>query len=437
MKDSKPVPGKVILKQNILLLLPLVVLLIVLELIWSERVWMLFLVALGSVWGFEFLWAHALSRGLRFKRELRYGWVQVGDQMQERFTLCNASRLPALWVQVTDHSNLAGYDARIATGVPGEGETVWSNQHVCARRGAFHIGPTTVLTGTPFGLYSIEFQYAALDSVIVMPPVVPLPELTVAPGGRAYEGQRRASTFERTVSAVGVREYVHGDTFNAIHWRTSAHTDELMVRTFDNTPAGDWLIWLDLAQTAQVGAGENSTLEHSIILAASLAERGLQTGRAVGLIVNARELVWLAPQAGEFQRLHILRALATVEASSQPLTAQITALAQAIDRHVSILFVTAALEAEWMSPVLSLQSHTNVPTVILLDPAGYGGTKNAGELTETLARWGIPHFLITRDWMDQPAAHPGHGGDWEWRVGATGRAIARTTPAEEAWRTLT
>lgn len=431
-----PEPDQVRLKQNLGLLLPLVVLLILVELIWSEQVWMIFLVALGGVWAFEFLWARSLVRGLRFKRELRYGWVQVGDQLEERFTLFNASRLPALWVQVTDHSSLAGYDANIATGVQGQAETVWRNKHVCERRGAFHIGPTTVLTGTPFGMYSIEFQYAALDSVLVMPPVVPLPEIMVAPGGRAYEGQRRASTFERTVSAVGVREYVHGDTFNAIHWRTSAHADELMVRTFDSTPAGDWLIWLDLDEKAQVGVGENSTLEHAVILAASLAERGLQTGRAVGLIGNARELVWLVPQAGEFQRLHILRALATIEPSPQSLATQITALEQGVDRHASIIFITAALEADWTSPVLSLQSHTNVPTVILLDPAGYGGTQSAAALTETLARWGIPHFLITRDWLDRPEAHPGHRGDWEWRVGATGRAIARTAPAEQVWRTL-
>lgn len=431
-----PEPTKLHIKSHLRLLPPLVVLLILVELVWSARVWMIFLVALGGIWVFEFLWAQSLARGLRFKRELRYGWVQVGDQLEERFTLSNTSRVPALWVQVTDHSNLAGYDANLATGVQGQAETVWRTKHVCARRGAFHIGPTTVSTGTPFGMYAIAYEYAALDSVIVMPPVVPLPEIMVVPGGRAYEGRQRASTFERTVSAVGVREYVHGDTFHAIHWRTSAHRDELMVRTFDSTPAGDWLIWLDLDQKAQFGEGENSTLEHSIILAASLAERGLQNGRAVGLIVNARELVWLAPQAGEFQRLRILRALATIEPGSESLAAQVTAFAQAVDPHASIIFITAALDADWMSPVLSLQSHTNAPTVILLDPIGYGGTQSAEELTKSLAYWGIPYFLITRDWLDRPEAHPGHRGDWEWRVGATGRAIARSAPTDEQWRTL-
>src|SRR5581483_3520843 len=238
-----PEPTKIILKHNISVMLPLLLLLIGVELVWSERVWMMLIVALGGIWLFEFVWARSLARGLRFKRELRYGWAQVGDQLEERFTLSNSSRVPALWVQVTDHSNLGGYEAALATGVSVDSENVWLNRHVCTRRGAFHLGPTTISSGTPFGMYSINLEYMSAESVIVMPPIVPLPEIPLAPGGRAYEGRRRASTFERTVSAVAVREYQHGDPFKAIHWRTVAHADELMVRTFENTPAGDWWIW--------------------------------------------------------------------------------------------------------------------------------------------------------------------------------------------------
>jgi len=432
-----PEPNKLIIKRTLFLVPPLVALLVVAELLWSDRVWMSFLVAVGGIWIFEWLWVHSLARSLRFRRELRYGWAQVGDLLEERFTLSNKGNLPALWVQVTDHSNLAGYDASRATGIGRWSENVWQNEHICSRRGSFHLGPTTITTGTPFGLYSLTFQYTALDSVIVTPPVVPLPEISISPGGRAYEGRRRASTFERTVNAAGVREYVHGDSFKAIHWRTTAHADELMVRTFDSTPAGDWWIWLDLDENAQAGAGENSTLEHSIILAASLAERGLRSGRAVGLILNAREFVWLAPSSAEFQRLQILRYLASVEPGSQSLAVQLATLGDMVDRHASVIFITPALDAEWLSQLLTFQSHTNVPTVILLDPASYGATTGAAQMDQELGQRGIPHFVITSDMMDRPEAHPGHQGRWEWRVGATGRAIANNTPNNSGWRTLT
>lgn len=406
------------------------------EMVWSERVWMMLFVALGGVWLFEYVWARALRRGLSFQRELRFGWAQVGDQLEERFTLSNSSHVPALWAQVTDHSNLADYVASVATGVGSASKNVWTNKYICAHRGAFHLGPTTVTTGTPFGLYGIEFEYAAAGSLIVMPPIVPLPEIPVAPGGSAYEGRQRASTFERTVSAVGVREYVQGDSFKMIHWRTVARVNELMVRVFENTPAGNWWIWLDLDANAQAGEGENSTMEHAIILAASLAERGLRAGRAVGLLANARTFVHLTPHTGEFRRMQILRALATIEPGPQPFGEHIESLAQTVERNASVILITPALEGEWLSAVSAFPARSTAPTVILLDRASYGGTGDVHALAHVLAREGIAHFVVTRDLMDRPEARPGQQGNWEWRVTATGRAIPRRAPSDQNWRTL-
>ena len=430
-----PEPVRVKIKRTIRGLPLLLALAIGVELLWSERVWMMLIVALGGLWLLEYVWMRALARGLRFKRELRYGWAQVGDQLEERFTLSNRSALPALWVQVTDHSNLDAYDARIGTGVAAASETIWRNKHICARRGAFHLGPTLIATGTPFGLYAIEFEYAASDSLLVMPPIVPLPEITVAPGGRAYEGRQRASTLERTVNANGVRQYMHGDPFKTIHWRSVAHVNELMVRTFASTPAGDWWIWLDLDESAQAGEGENSTTEHAIILAASLAERGLRAGRAVGLAANANEPLWLAPQTGEFQRMQILRALATIAPVARPFGTHIEMLRQAMDRSASVIFITPAVEGAWMNALWTFVSRANLPTVILLDRASYGASENARAVVAQLAQWGIPHFVVTRDLMDLPEARPGHAGEWDFRVSATGRAIARTAPSDSGWRT--
>lgn len=429
-------PARINIKQKLRAAPLLIPLLILVELLWSERVWMMLVVVLCGIWLFEFLWARALARGLRFKRELRYGLAQVGDQLEERFTLFNRAPIPALWVQVTDHSNLVGYDANIATGVGPNAENVWRNKYVCARRGAFHLGPTTLTTGTPFGMYALEFEYAAADSLIVMPPVVPLPEITIAPGGRAYEGRQRASALERTVSADSVRSYLPGDPYKLIHWRTVAHTDEWMVRNLPSTPAGDWWIWLDLDANTQEGSGENSTLEYAIILAASLAERGLNAGRAVGLIVNARELVWLAPQSGEFQRLQIFRALATLEPSTETIAAQLETLQDTVRHNASVILITASLQAEWLNSLLAFQTHATLPTVILLDRVSFGGAASAAPLDQLLTQLNIPHFVFTRELLDSPEARPGHQGEWDWRVSATGRAIARTAPTDQAWRTL-
>ena len=149
------------------------------------------------------------------------------------------------------------------------------------------LDPTTLRTGDPFGIYTVTIENPGATNMMVMPPIVPLPRIEIAPGGRAGEGNRRVESFDRAVSVKSVRDYVPGDSLNVIHWRATAHRDSLFVRLFDSTPASDWWILLDLNQRAQIGQGQNSTIEHGIILAASLADRGLRAGRAVGLVADS------------------------------------------------------------------------------------------------------------------------------------------------------
>jgi hypothetical protein len=66
---------------------------------------------------------------------------------------------------------------------------------------------------------------------------------------------------------------------------------------FDNTPSSDWWIFLDMNQQVQLGTGQDSTEENSIILAASLADRGLSQRHAVGMVANGQHTIWhLWPQ---------------------------------------------------------------------------------------------------------------------------------------------
>lgn len=129
-------------------------------------------------------------------REMRYGWAQVGDRVEERFTLGNTSWVPALWVEIVDHSSLPGYQASRVTGIDGHSESQWSIWSVCNRRGAYILGPTTLRSGDPFGVYSVTLEFPVSTTMLVLPPVVPLPDIQIAPGGRAGEGRRRGASGE-------------------------------------------------------------------------------------------------------------------------------------------------------------------------------------------------------------------------------------------------
>lgn len=424
------------LKLNGWLAPGLVALVLLLQLLTPYKGWRILLVGLGGAWLLSYLWSRTLARGLRLTRERRFGWAQVGDQMVERFTLENNSWIPALWVEIADHSTLPGYRVGRGTGVAADSAIRWHTEAVCNRRGLFVLGPTSLRTGDPLGFYTVTLDYPASTPLLVLPPIVPLPAIEVAPGGRAGEGRPRANAPERTVSASGVREYAPGDSLRWIHWPTSARRGELYVRLFDSTPAGDWWICLDLDRRVQLGEGADSTEEHGVILAASLADRGIRDGQAVGLVTHGQSLIWLKPEAGDGQRWEILRALALVNRGTVTLAELLARTGATIGQRASLVLITADAAGGWVEALVPILRRGVIPTVLLLDPLSFGGTQTVTSTTTLLTQMGVAHYVITRDLLDRPEARPGRQGQWEWRVLGTGRAVPLHPRLDTGWRTL-
>lgn len=412
-------------------LLPvLMVILAIIELALPHKSWLTLLIGLGGLWLTSYLWAHALAEGLRLNRQMRFGWAQVGDRLEERFTLINRAWLPALWVEVVDHSTMPDYRPGLATGVGHQSKNRWKTEGVCTRRGLFTLGPTTLRTGDPFGLYTVTIPDSDSVTITVTPPIVPLPTIEVAAGGRAGEGRANIRALEHTVNAVSVRAYVPGDSLHSIHWPTSARRNNLFVREFQNTPAGDWWIIVDLDQRVQVAA----TDEHSVILAASLADRGLRDGKAVGLMAHGQELIWLPPEQGDTQRWKILRALALAAPGDQPLERLLAQLP--LGRLASLIVITPATHSRWIEAMLPLLKRGAIATVLLLDPVAFGGQGQPEAVETLLSELIVTHYRITPDLLDQPESRPGRRGQWEWRTSPLGKAVAKRRPRDTSWRKL-
>ena len=416
-------------------LLPAIVsLLLILQLVTAYRGWQIMWVGLGGMWLVSYLWARSLARGLRLTREMRLGWVHVGDRMLERFTLTNAHWLPALWIEVVDHSTVPGYHSTVpgyqtgrATGVGGRDLAWWYKETVCTRRGLFTLGPTSLRTGDPFGCYTVTLQYPDSLPLMVLPPIVPLPTIEVAPGGRVGEGRPRTDALERTVSAASVREYHPGDGLRWIHWRTSARRDSLFVRIFEGTPASDWWILLDMNRRVQAGEGDDATEEHAVILAASLASQGLRSGQAVGLAAHGEELAWLPPQRSKNQLWEILHTLALVSLGSCSLADLLTRMRPAFGQHTSLVIITPAVDGDWIEPLIPLLRRGAIPTVLLLDPGSFGGVGDSSAAQALLTDLGMAHYVITRDLLDRPKAH---------LIQGTRRTTPTRQPRDMAWKSL-
>jgi len=400
-------------------------------------VWETLLVGIGFACLIAYLWARELANHLHLKREMRFGWAHVGDILEERFTLSNTGLIPAVWVEISDQSTLTNHQIGQVTAIAGNGKTSWRSKTICSQRGIFTLGPTTIRSSDPLGFFQVSFELPESTSVMVMPPIVPLPTIEIAPGGRVGEGHRsQPDPFERTVSSIGARPYYPSDPLRWIHWRLSAHHGELFVRTFDSTPSSDWWILLDLDGNTQVGEGADSSIEHGVILAASLTEMGLRSGVDVGLAVAGEPLIWLQPDHTSAHRLDILRSLALVNQGDISLDQLLHATRAKLHRGASLIVITASQNISWIEFLASQVHSLVVPTVLIFDPQSYQGHGESGQVKSTLAGLGLKPFVITPQLLDQPESRPGESGQWEWRVTGFGKAIPIRKPSDLSWRVI-
>lgn len=390
----------------------LVLILLVVQLFFPFRGWVILLSGFGGMWLISYLWARGLKKGLQVNRDMSFGWKQVGDRLRERVLLENNSWVPSLWVNLDDHSNMRDYKISAVTDVGGWRYRNWHTQGTCNHRGLFTLGPLTLKTEDPFGIYQVNVDYNESVNMMVVPPVVPLPEIEIASGGRVGDGRSSSRGLKQTVNSISVREYVPGDSLRWLHWPTIARTGELYVHLFENEPTSDWWVLLDMDEKVQVGKGHLSTEEHGVMLAASLVNRGIQLGKHVGLISHGNNLVWHLPGIGDSHLWSVLRSLAMIRPGGLPLAEILQRLRLSLGRDSSLIVITSNPDPAWIFALEKIRRIGIVPTILLLDPESFGGEGNMDAIRYRLRKLEVRHHTITSDLMDRPQKPARR--DWEW-----------------------
>ncbi|MEI6288854.1 MAG: DUF58 domain-containing protein [Chloroflexota bacterium] len=419
-------------------MLPIIVIsIVILQIVDPSRSWKMLLVFFGGTWLTGWYWALSLSKGLHFSREMRFGWTQVGDELEERFIFNNQSHLPATWVEIRDFSTMPDYNPSMATFIRENSTSEFFTHGVCSRRGLFQLGGCQMKSGDPFGLFQVLIDYPLSQSLLVLPPVVSIPEINISPGGYFGDGKPNIRSLEKSVSASSVREYLPGDSMGLIHWAKTASYGKPYIRNLDGTPTADWWIVLDLDISAQTGSGWDSTEEHGIILAASLVDRCYKNKKPIGMAINGETGFWQPPERISVNRLRIFQALALAKTGNGTLKQFILGSKKSFGSLAALVIITANVNPNWLDALAELRWQGRViPTVMLFDPVSFGGIKQPGGLKSILDGMGIDCHIISRDLLNTPEAHPGDAGRWKWRTSATGKAIPIIKPVESQWKSL-
>ncbi len=365
---------------------------------------------------FSFLWAWSSAHWLRLTRQTRARRAQVGHLLSERFTVRNTGFLPKLWLEVYDHSSLPGHRAsHIVSNLGIKAATSWSVRTLCTHRGEFTLGPLRVVAGDPFGLFEVERGVGVLAQVVVYPATVSIPRFTIPsgilPGGEAL----RRRTHHVTTNASGVRDYLPGDSFNRIHWPSTARKDRLIAKEFELDPLAD--IWIMLDEDQAVHAGEfdflaldpalladgrnghvplpPTTEEYAVSVAASLAQHFIEKERSVGLAVNGRHQERIQVDRGPRQLTKFLETLAIVQRGSSAAFDQLLSVEGGqLSRGTTIIAITPSTRETWVEAANRLLRRGLRVMAVLIDSETFGGRPGIRHVAGHLTGLKVPTCIV-------------------------------------------
>ena len=112
-----------------------------------------------------------------------------------------------------------------------------------AERGVVDVGPLEISRRDPLGLVATTRRYGDLVRIWVHPRTHPIQTVPVG-ASRSLDGVVDAAQYG-SITFHALREYVPGDDLRHVHWRTSAHVGELMVRQHIETSVPRIVVLLD------------------------------------------------------------------------------------------------------------------------------------------------------------------------------------------------
>lgn len=354
-------------------------------------------------------------RGIKVERQARSLRGSVGDIFEEHFEISNTSKVPKLWLEVANETNIPhATGSRILTLLRARQKRIYAARTWLTGRGGFLLGPTTVTSGDPFGIFRVSKKFPAKSSLVVLPLLFSVNEFLsppgLLPGGKAI----RRKSLDITPHASGVREYIPGDPMKRIHWPTSVRRDQLMVKEFEQDPQSEVWLFLDthkgvhfarqqeyvesypvddllLLRRRQVRL-QPSSLEYSVSIVASLAHYFIDQRRAVGLVTASYRSYKVIPaERSERQEAKILEELAFLQAeSTYTLPGLVTAQMGQLPQGSSAILVTPMIWTELLIAVDSLQRRNLRPVVVLLMIESFGSRTNNEGLAQSLVERNVP-----------------------------------------------
>lgn len=171
--------------------------------------------------------------------------------------------------QVTEYSLLPGEKEKLDTRLR------------CNYRGEYHVGVDSIVVTDFLYLFTITYPLTSKLKLIVLPRVVELEQLKIAPAEMDVKNPIRNSNRAEEDLDTELRKYYPGDTRKMIHWKATAKMNELMSRKYQQKPKAEILLFMDLLKMEdtelQVVIIEDKIIECILSLSNYYIKRGTRS----------------------------------------------------------------------------------------------------------------------------------------------------------------
>jgi uncharacterized protein (DUF58 family) len=230
-------------------------------------------------------WTRLLARPLRLHRSVDRDRPIEGDDVVVRIELdADGGVLPG---SVVLHDPASGLGERDVT-VPRDGKRLRTAYRVSkVPRGRYRFTDAEVAIEDPFGLSRREQALPDTGTLLVYPRLTRLASLFSERGLRSHGAGRVLLRRPAGFELHSVREYQNGESLRRVHWPSTAHRRQLMVKELEDTPRDEVVVVLDAQGGFDAGEPPDSSFDTQVRAAGSILWTHARRARNARLLVTS------------------------------------------------------------------------------------------------------------------------------------------------------
>ncbi|MGY5854833.1 MAG: DUF58 domain-containing protein [Candidatus Thorarchaeota archaeon] len=259
--------------------------------------------------------------GIEVERHVDKNKVFSGDFLRVKVTLHNRSRRHFDFIELHDQYPetwiLAIGENFIASRIEPGSSITFSYILQARMRGRYELGPTEVYLRDRLGLHYYKRTLQAPTEILVYPTYKDVRRMEALGKQRQLGlmfGSHRTKIIGMGTEFTGFREYVPGDSFRMIDWKSSAKRGELIIRQYEQEKNIQVICMVDTSGSMGNGYPLNTKLEYAIRAAVLLTHMGLERKDLVGTCVFSERVHTFVPPATTPNHMYdVLESLAMAE----------------------------------------------------------------------------------------------------------------------------